>query len=100
MSKAALNKLVEAWRAEHPRVGFTRVTVGDCAGGEGDAMTQFTFSWDQDLVAELAETWVARNLITGTLLEVDELVSVIDNILRCGPSADIPTVAVLPRPPA
>ncbi len=100
VSKAALNKLVEAWRAEHPRVGFTRVTVGDCAGGEGDAMTQFTFSWDQDLVAELAETWVARNLITGTLLEVDELVSVIDNILRCGPSADIPTVAVLPRPPA
>src|SRR5215217_6615001 len=32
-SKAALDKLVEAWRAEHPRVGFSRVVVGDCGGG-------------------------------------------------------------------
>ncbi len=31
VSKAALDKLVEAWRAEHPTVGFTRVVVGDCA---------------------------------------------------------------------
>ena len=37
VSKAALDKLVEAWRAEHPHVGFTRVVVGDCGGGEGDA---------------------------------------------------------------
>ena len=35
VSKAALDKLVEAWRAEHPEVGFTRLVVGDCAGGEG-----------------------------------------------------------------
>ena len=35
VSKAALNKLVEAWRGEHPGVGFTQVTVGDCAGGDG-----------------------------------------------------------------
>ena len=39
VSKAALDKLVEAWRAEHPHVGFTRVVVGDCAGGEGDAQS-------------------------------------------------------------
>ena len=39
VTKAALDKLVEAWRAEHPQVGFTRVVVGDCAGGEGPAMT-------------------------------------------------------------
>ena len=32
VSKAALDKLVEAWRAEHPHVGFTRVVVGDCGG--------------------------------------------------------------------
>ena len=37
VSKAALDKLVEAWRAEYPHVGFTRVVVGDCGGGEGDA---------------------------------------------------------------
>src|SRR4051812_18467185 len=33
VSKAALDKLVEAWRTEHPSVGFTRVIVGDCSGG-------------------------------------------------------------------
>ena len=38
VSKAALDKLVEAWRAEHPTVGFTRVVVGECMGGEGDSM--------------------------------------------------------------
>ena len=46
MSKAALDKLVEAWRAEHPAVGFTRLVVGDCAGGEGPSMTEFTTGWD------------------------------------------------------
>src|SRR5215216_2510008 len=39
VSKAALDKLVEAWRAEHPGIGFTRVIVGDCAGGDGHSMT-------------------------------------------------------------
>ncbi len=46
VSKAALDKLVEAWRAEHPSVGFTRVVVGDCAGGEGDSQTEFPMQWD------------------------------------------------------
>ena len=48
VSKAALDKLVEAFRAEHPSVGFTRVIVGDCAGGEGDSMTGFANDWDPD----------------------------------------------------
>ncbi|MGO8870740.1 MAG: SDR family oxidoreductase [Acidimicrobiales bacterium] len=100
VSKAALDKLVEAWRAEHPQIGFTRVTVGDCAGGEGDAMTGFNADWDMDLVTEVAPIWLAREYIAGALLEVDELVQVLDNLLRCGPSASIPTIAVVPRRPA
>ena len=99
MSKAALDKLVDAWRAEHPGVGFTRVTVGDCAGGEGDSMTQFNADWDPELAAEMVQIWVARQYIAGALLDVDELVTVVDNILRCGSSASIPFVAVTPRPP-
>src|SRR4029450_6907718 len=35
VSKAALDKLVEAWRAEHPAIGFTTRVVGECAGGGG-----------------------------------------------------------------
>jgi NAD(P)-dependent dehydrogenase (short-subunit alcohol dehydrogenase family) len=99
VSKAALNKMVEAWRGEHPGVGFTQVTVGDCAGGEGDSMTEFAHGWDMDLAVEFGAIWSARQYIVGSLLEVEELVSVVDTVLRLGASACIPAVAVVPRPP-
>lgn len=98
VSKAALDKLVEAWRAEHPDVGFTRVIVGDCAGGEGDALTEFGAGWNQDLAAELVPLWIEQRLIAGTMINVAELVRVVDTVLRCGASAAIPNVAVTPRP--
>jgi NAD(P)-dependent dehydrogenase (short-subunit alcohol dehydrogenase family) len=100
VSKAALDKLVEAWRAEHPAVGFTRVVVGDCAGGEGPSMTEFASAWDQELAAELFPTWLSRNYITGTLLPVDELIRVVEAVLRSGANTIIPSVIVAPRPPA
>jgi NAD(P)-dependent dehydrogenase (short-subunit alcohol dehydrogenase family) len=99
VSKAALNKLVEAWRGEHPGVGFTQVTVGDCVGGDGDSMTQFANGWDHELAVEMGSIWTTRQYIVGSLLEVDELVSVVDTVLRCGASACIPAVAIVPRPP-
>ena len=83
VSKAALDKLVEAWRVEHPQVGFTRVVVGDCAGGEGTSQTEFATGWDPALAAEIAPTWVERHYITGALLPVEELVRVLDSVLRC-----------------
>jgi NAD(P)-dependent dehydrogenase (short-subunit alcohol dehydrogenase family) len=98
-SKAALDTLVEAWRNEHPAVGFTRVIVGDCAGGEGHSGTEFANGWDWDLAAELHPIWQSRNYLTGSLMEVDELVRVVDTVLRCGASAYVPQVAVTPRPP-
>jgi len=98
VSKAALDKLVEAWRVEYPAVGFTRVTVGDCAGGEGASMTEFSAGWDQALAAELFPTWLARNLVSGALIDVEEVVRVVDTVLRCGASASIPSVTITPRP--
>jgi NAD(P)-dependent dehydrogenase (short-subunit alcohol dehydrogenase family) len=99
VSKAALEKLVEAWRAEHPQVSFTRVTVGDCPGGEGDSMTEFNAGWDNELMAEVAPIWMERHYLSGSLMEVEELVRAVDTVLRCGPSAHIPSLAVIPRPP-
>ena len=74
VSKAALDKMVEAWRIEHPEVGFTRVTVGDCPGGEGESMTQFANEWDSTLAIELGPVWMQRRLMNGGFIEVDELV--------------------------
>ena len=99
VSKAALDKLVDAWRAEHPEVGFTRVIVGDCAGGEGDAMTEFNRDWDMDLVMELVPTWVDRKYISGTMFDVEELVNVVDTVARSGASVCVPSVTLAPRLP-
>ncbi|MCU1485108.1 MAG: short-chain dehydrogenase/reductase [Actinomycetia bacterium] len=98
VSKAALDKLVEAWNAEHAGVGFTRVIVGDCAGGEGDSMTEFANGWDPDLAGRFGTEWFARKYIAGTLMDVGELVQVVDTVLRLGASARIPSVTVAPRP--
>ncbi len=100
VSKAALDKLVEAWRAEHPSVGFTRVIVGDCGGGEGDAVSGFPGDWDMELAAEMVPIWLARGYMTGSLLEVEELVTMVDTIVQRGATVSIPSVTVTPRPPA
>ena len=78
VSKAALDKLVEAWRAEHPQIGFTRVVVGDCAGGEGESLTEFANGWDRDAAADFVTEWYTRKYITGTLMDVAELVGTVD----------------------
>ncbi len=99
VSKAALDKLVEAWRAEHPGVGFTRVVVGDCAGGEGDSQTEFPMHWDHELAAELAPVWVERGYLSGSLIDVDHLVTLVDAVLRGGATLSVPSVTLAPRPP-
>lgn len=98
-SKAALNKLVEAWHTEHPEVGFTRITVGDCGGGEGDSATGFADSWDRDLAGDLLGTWYSRGYIAGALIDPDELVDTVASVLQRRPSARIPSVTVVPRLP-
>jgi NAD(P)-dependent dehydrogenase (short-subunit alcohol dehydrogenase family) len=100
VSKAALDKLVEAWRSEHPDVAFSRIVVGDCAGGEGDGLTQFANAWNTDLAAELGQEWAARNLLASSLIDVDHLVGVVDAVLRGGASLSIPSITVTPRPVA
>jgi NAD(P)-dependent dehydrogenase (short-subunit alcohol dehydrogenase family) len=103
VSKAALDKLVEAWRVEHPTVGFTRLTVGDCAGGEGDAMTGFADGWDQERAVDFGTQWVNRGYLSGSLIDVEELVTVVDTVLRHGATLAMPSVTVVPRavpPPA
>jgi NAD(P)-dependent dehydrogenase (short-subunit alcohol dehydrogenase family) len=97
VSKAALDKLVEAWRAEHPEVGFTRLVVGDCAGGEGLGGSQFINDWDFELLGELYPGWLSRGLLAGRVFNVEELVRTVDSILGLGPSASIPTATIIPR---
>src|SRR5262249_21941538 len=100
VSKAALDKLVEAWRTEHPTVAFTRCIVGDCIGGEGGAMTGCAPNWNWDLAAELPPIGTARGLIAGCFIDVEHLVDAVDGVLRAGSSPSVPSITIAPRPPA
>jgi NAD(P)-dependent dehydrogenase (short-subunit alcohol dehydrogenase family) len=97
VSKAALDKLVDAWRAEHPDVGFTRITVGECAGGEGEGLTGFADDWNRELLGDLVGSWVTRGYMTGALMDVSNLVSVVDHISRMDASVSVRTAVVAPR---
>jgi len=98
VSKAALDSLVDAWRGEHPAIGFTRVVVGDCGGGEGPSGSEFPNAWDFEYFAELHPIWAARSYLSGSLLDVQELAKVVETVLRLGATAAIPSVTVVPRP--
>lgn len=97
VSKAALDKLVEAWRMEHPSVGFTRLVVGDCAGGEGEGATEFNQGWDMELAGEVVPIWFQRNYLSGSLLDVEEVVTVAHTVLSSGSTVAVPTVTLAPR---
>jgi len=97
VSKAALDKLVEAWRAEHPDLGFTRIIVGECGGGEGDAMSGFADNWNRDLLGDLVGSWVTRGYMTGALMDVTELINTVDVITRTDASTCIRSITVAPR---
>ena len=93
VSKAALDKLVEAWRAEHPSVGFTRLIVGECAGGEGESRSHFTDGWDEKLAAELFPIWIEHKYFSGSLIEVDPetyAVRADGELLVCEPAKELP----------
>jgi NAD(P)-dependent dehydrogenase (short-subunit alcohol dehydrogenase family) len=100
VSKAALDKLVQAWQAEHPTVAFTLCVVGDCPGGEGDSLTGFADHWDIELAAPFGTIWVERGLIAGAFISEDDLVEAVDGVLRSGSSVTVPSITIAPRRPA
>lgn len=96
-SKAALDKLIDAYRAEHPAVNFTRVVMGDSAGGAGESVTGFADSWDPVLLGEMSGVWMTRGLMAGALLPVEELIRAVEHVLDSAPGTSIPSVVVTPR---
>ena len=60
-------------------------------------MTEFANGWDSDLATELAPIWVERKLISGSLIDVDELVTAAHGVLQGGASLSIPSITITPR---
>ncbi|CAM3309884.1 SDR family oxidoreductase [Mycobacterium colombiense] len=98
VSKAALERLVEAWRSEHPDVGFTNLIVGECAGGEGESATGMNAGWDMDLTMQAYPLWVSRGCMPGKLMPVEDLIDVVHTILRTNASTSMPLVVARGAP--
>lgn len=96
-SKAALDKLIDAYRVEHPAINFTRIVMGDSAGGPGESLTGFADNWDFDFLGEISQVWMQRGLMAGALLPVEELIRAVEHVLYSGPGTSIPSVVVTPR---
>ena len=98
VSKAALEQLVDAWRSEHPDIGFTCLIVGECGGGEGDAATGMNVGWDMDCAMKAVPLWSSRVCMPGKLMPVDDLIEVVHTILRTDPSTSMPVVVARGAP--
>ncbi len=97
VSKAALG---QAGRSLAGRAPFRRVHPPGrrrLHGGEGDAMTGFANDWDPERAVEFGTQWATRKYLSDSLIEVDELVIVVDSLLRHGGSLSLPSVTVAPR---
>ena len=92
VSKSALERLTESWRAEHPDVGFTCLVVGECAGGEGDGRTGMTSGWDMELASKAFPLWVSRGCMPSKVMPVEDLIEVVHTILSTNAATSMPMV--------
>jgi len=92
VSKFAMERLIESWRAEHPDIGFTSLVVGECAGGEGESMTGMNAGWDMELAGKAFPVWTARGCMPGNLMPVDDLIEIVHTILSTSATTSMPMV--------
>lgn len=85
-SKAALEELIRGWRAEHPELRFSRVTVGATDG------TDFARDFDPVVAGALFQTWLANQAIPERIMRADELGASIAHTL--GRAVTVPGIDV------
>jgi NAD(P)-dependent dehydrogenase (short-subunit alcohol dehydrogenase family) len=98
VSKAALERLVESWRAEHPDIGFTCLVAGECAGGEGDAQTGLNVGWDRELAKQAYPLWLSQGCMPGKVVPVEDLVELVHTILHTDAATSMPVVVLRGAP--
>jgi NAD(P)-dependent dehydrogenase (short-subunit alcohol dehydrogenase family) len=89
-TKAALNRMVETWRVEHPEVGFTRIFVGPTA----DAGTGSSF--DASAFEHMAR-WAALGVASGAMDTPAAVAEAVELVLRS--DSRIADVTVAPKDP-
>jgi NAD(P)-dependent dehydrogenase (short-subunit alcohol dehydrogenase family) len=92
-SKAALNRVVDSYRAERPDVRFVRAVIGSTIG------TEFGDQFDGELLTEAFARWIVNAQGTAKMMTTDDLVPVLVDLLttlRAHPAVDLPRVDLAP----
>jgi NAD(P)-dependent dehydrogenase (short-subunit alcohol dehydrogenase family) len=93
VTKAALERMVESWSAEHRNISFTRLVVGPAAG-DATAPSEFGRTWDADVAMALMPKWREMDHL-ASLVMPEDLTTAVSAILSV--DADIPLLAIIPR---
>jgi hypothetical protein len=93
VSKAALERLVESWRGEHPAVRFSTLVLGPTERGN-DAPNSFGDDWDAPLAMESMERWATMGLATGGMVATEDLCAQVLAMLSA--TASVPFAALEP----
>ncbi len=85
VSKAGLDKLVDAWRGEHPSVGFTSVVVGNTtsnlANPEGTAPSEPPVAGDPAVIQEIMGRWMQKGYLSGEGMHPDGVAEQVVNVI-------------------
>ena len=87
-TKAAVNRMIDTWRAEHPELGFARVNVGPTAGGATTA------ELDEGAFPHQAR-WPGLGLTSGALADTESIARAVSLILS--DSSRVWDITVQPR---
>jgi NAD(P)-dependent dehydrogenase (short-subunit alcohol dehydrogenase family) len=95
VTKAALERLVDSWRVEHPDIAFTRLVVGPTLG-DSVVPSQFGTTWDPAMAAEAMSVWTEWSFSDG-FISPEDLAATVIHVLTL--NALVPVVTLLPRAP-
>jgi NAD(P)-dependent dehydrogenase (short-subunit alcohol dehydrogenase family) len=89
-TKAALNRMVETWRLEHPEIGFTRIFVGPTDGAATQAQADMS-------AAGHVVRWAAMGVASGALSTPECVSEAVELVLNS--KSRIWDVALEPKDP-
>jgi len=74
VSKAALERLIEAWQGEHRRVGFTSIA-------NGDTLTEFGFGESMEKLAPIVQRWSELDYMYGRMMDAASVAEQVVNAI-------------------
>jgi NAD(P)-dependent dehydrogenase (short-subunit alcohol dehydrogenase family) len=88
VTKAALERLVEAWQGEHRRVGFTSIA-------NGDTLTEFGFGESPEKLVPIVQRWSELDYMYGRMMEASSVAEQVVNAIASRET--IRRIAITPR---